>query len=968
MDRDKRFWTAGVFAGALLLVATTAIGAPFGGKPEADRLAGAADRAGANDSQLAWTSALAASVRAYGPNSEPTASALIGLAKSQWRAEDGDAAIVGAVRALAIVEATPNADQKLLADILDRLGDFYVSRHDVDHGEVLLQRSLDLRLKIYGPRHPETAWGFGELAAAKLRAGKSSEGVALYAQTVELDRALLAPADQRRLLHQIEFGNALINMGDMKGGEAMLRAAATDSATLPDTDPERIGALEGFGLMLVNQGRVDEAAKVYVQVVELGRKSRSLGDQADAKAVLGFIRLDQGRYEEAETIMLEGRKDFQAVKNDVLAAVSMMNAGTAAARRGDQALGMQRRLTALRELQALPNPNVVAVALVKFKLADSYAATGDLKSALQTERDAVEEIHKFRAENSTQRMTADLSLGWIMALNGDTRAGFEMARTAGLRLEDFSRRQAIAQLKTTGVRENAEALGRVLRTAQLAGDPETGFHFAQVLIETDAGRAAAAQNARLSSGSSAVADALKHRQRSMEERLKLEDAAATASADPATEARFKAIDADIATAEAVLDRDMPDYRSLTDPAPIAVAAAQARLDRGEALIVPVATDEGLFTFAITRDAAVWDHSPLTRLQVRALVERMRSGIDAGGNVRSAVDASGSTHAEATGFDRKAAFALYQAIFTEKIRVLTDHASTYTLAASDAFSPAPFAMLVTAEPRGDDNDPAALRATPWLIRKAAIQVAPSIPAMRAGADSRSGRTGFFGAGAPALSGAETPGAATTYFRGAEVDVTAVKGLAALPGAAVELRDMARALGQNHSTLLIGAEATEGAVKAADLSQARVVAFATHGLVAGDLGGLAEPALVFTPPAVGGSADDALLTASEAAQLKLDADWVILSACNTASGATGQSPGYTGLARAFMLAGGRHVLVSHWPVRDDAAARLTVDTVRASARGQTPARALQQAMLKLIADKRVPNGADPAVWAPFVVVGR
>jgi CHAT domain-containing protein len=127
------------------------------------------------------------------------------------------------------------------------------------------------------------------------------------------------------------------------------------------------------------------------------------------------------------------------------------------------------------------------------------------------------------------------------------------------------------------------------------------------------------------------------------------------------------------------------------------------------------------------------------------------------------------------------------------------------------------------------------------------------------------------------------------------------------------------------------------------------------------------LVFTPPVTATANDDALLTASEAALLKLDADWVVLSACNTAAGSGGDAPGYTGLARAFMFAGGRTILASHWPVRDDASARLTVDTIRASTKA-SPAQALRQATLRLMDDRRIADSANPAVWAPYDVIGR
>lgn len=143
-----------------------------------------------------------------------------------------------------------------------------------------------------------------------------------------------------------------------------------------------------------------------------------------------------------------------------------------------------------------------------------------------------------------------------------------------------------------------------------------------------------------------------------------------------------------------------------------------------------------------------------------------------------------------------------------------------------------------------------------------------------------------------------------------------------------------------------------MKALDLSSTSVIAFATHGLLSGELSGLAEPALVLTPPDAASPDDDGLLTASEIAELRLSTDWVILSACNTA-GTDGRpdAEGLSGLARAFLYAGARSILVSHWPVRDDAAARLTTGTLSRIGEDATIGRsqALRQAMLSLMEDE-------------------
>ena len=140
-------------------------------------------------------------------------------------------------------------------------------------------------------------------------------------------------------------------------------------------------------------------------------------------------------------------------------------------------------------------------------------------------------------------------------------------------------------------------------------------------------------------------------------------------------------------------------------------------------------------------------------------------------------------------------------------------------------------------------------------------------------------------------------------------------------------MASALDVNPAkALYLGKAANEQNVETIDLSRYRIVAFATHGLVPGDLDGLTQPALALSAPDVAGVQGDGLLTMEKILALKLDADWVVLSACNTAAGAGAGAEAASGLGSAFFYAGTRALLVTNWSVQSASARDLTTELFR------------------------------------------
>jgi CHAT domain-containing protein len=233
----------------------------------------------------------------------------------------------------------------------------------------------------------------------------------------------------------------------------------------------------------------------------------------------------------------------------------------------------------------------------------------------------------------------------------------------------------------------------------------------------------------------------------------------------------------------------------------------------------------------------------------------------------------------------------------------------------------------------------------------------------------------------VAGRAVPFAVGRKLRGL-ADVEALRHQAPLPETADELCAVARELGSPEGSVYLGAKATEATVRALStsgtLARYQIIHFATHGLLAGETEQLAqslvEPALLLTPPGTATEEDDGLLSASEVAQLKLDADWVVLSACNTAGGGEkGDAEALSGLARAFFYAGARALLVSHCAVDSDAAVKLTTKAFAALEADPriSRAEAMRLAEHATMADTSRPQHWVPAahtsVWGPFVVVG-
>ncbi len=443
-----------------------------------------------------------------------------------------------------------------------------------------------------------------------------------------------------------------------------------------------------------------------------------------------------------------------------------------------------------------------------------------------------------------------------------------------------------------------------------------------------------------------------------------------------------------------IEKRFPDYAELTDPKPVVLGQVRAALRAGETLVSVYLGEDSSFIWAVPKSGdAAYAGVPITSAQVAKTVETLRR----------ALDPSATSVDEIPAFNVEMAARLYQDLF-KPVEASWQGASNLLVVPHGALGALPLGLLPTtlgAAPAKTAVPFEEYKRVPWLVRQMALTQLPSISALttlrRTPAPTGERRL-FLGIGDPLfskeqaaeqaappvlLASASTTRGMPIRLRSApktsEVSSAELALLPRLPDTADELMEIAKTLGADPlQDLMLQKNANEKAVKGMNLANRRIISFATHGLVPGELNGLTQPALALTAPDVAGIDGDGLLTMDEILALKLNADWVVLSACNTASGEGAGAEAVSGLGRAFFYAGARALLVSNWPVDSVAARSLMTDLFKRYAAGAPTAKAdsLQKAMLGLLDGpgfldpangKPAFSYAHPLFWAPFVLVG-
>lgn len=932
------------------------------------------------DATRAAERALALGTGAFGADDvrlSGTLSALGGLARDK---ENFGEAARYYERALAGLQAAASEPSDV-AGAMDDLGDVYGLLGRFDDGEWMLKRAIDLFDRSFGhdaEAQPNYDKMLNDLGNLYLDAGRLPDAEATLRRSLAIARA--------------------------RNGEAHLNVAST---------------MGNLATVLEHEGRYAEAEKLYQQTLQ--GYERAYGPNHATTAIglnnLANVYSAQGKHEAAaglqERVLAIYEQAFGPESPDVGRALNNLANSYADLGRNAQALVLYRRSLAVmeRKFGEGSGPTALAAGSLGQALRDdgqTDEARPYLLRCLEIDERVLGTAHPQLVKDLRSLAQLDLKTGNLTDARSRLDRALPIARdrlgprhhdtiATLINLADVDRRDgkwqdALARLRLAATALNAQKNVQFIRFPEIDpwlidaiwrvsdGRPDNAamdeaYGAAQRAHETSAGAALSQMAARFGAGNDAIAG-LVRRQQDLKASLETLDKRVTSELGKADGKRIDTLIASLRAQVAQtqkslddvttqLDRSFPAYADLSSPQPLSIAQTQALLKPDEALVAFIGLRDEAFAFIVTREASALRPIALGSRELSDRVAHLRQGL-------------ADPEAARSSFDLDASFELYTTLFGPISGDIAGRPKLLIVPAG-ALTSLPFQVLVTRKPDPVSAD--RYRQAAWLLNDRAITVLPSVPSLRAlrglAKDSRAQKP-FIGFGDPVLQRSPADKRAgrsvqpyQSYYDGSAVDLERLRtGLPALPETAGELRAVAKALGASpQDDVKLGAAATVTSVNQLALDQYRVVDFATHGLVAGEVNGLSEPALVLTLPDRPTSDDDGLLTASRIAKLKLDADWAVLSACNTAAGDRPGAEGLSGLARAFFYAGARALLVSHWPVDSDAAVRLTTGAFSelSAHPGIGRAEALRRSAKALIADRSSPRNADPAVWAPFVLVG-
>jgi CHAT domain-containing protein len=803
------------------------------------------------------------------------------------------------------------------------------------------------------------------------------------------------------------------------------RAAIADSAKWERRVPPDLMAhaadlnLLNAGRMKAKQGRLAEAEADIRQVLLSRLKLQGKYNPKTTKFVMGLanVLVDQGRYAEVEQLYraaldiqrVTGIKDESQVTAITL---SQLGAVLIFQRKGREAAAIYAELD--RAISRWEPGRKQLLELNGSRITALYAS-GQITDGLAGAQALVDKRSRQLGERHFDTADARGTLAMGYALAGRSADGIKEFKAAIPILIAASRENAADDDDTVSVARRqrlssiVESYIGLLAKVDGGGDQlalET-FALADAVRGRSVQRALSESSARSVTKDPVLAEFVRNEQdlgKQINAALgALNNALASDERDDsvikATKARIDKLRADRRKVGDEIGKRFPRYAELIDPQPPSVEQIKEALMPGESMLSFYFGRDKSFVWAVPKQGTV------VFAAINATAGETQSRVN---KLRESLEPQAALISDIPPFDLALAYEIYS-LLLKPVEAGWRNSKSLIVVTNGALGLLPLSLLPTAPATvASEDDPlfSGYGTVPWLARTHAVSMIPSSAALRTLRNLPPGkpdRTELIAFGDPVFSteqeeeigkAGQSPeptrlAEASATTRGLSlkrrsspkldgIDSAQLAMLPRLPDTAEELRSIALALQADPAKVLnLGRQANERVVKTTDLSGFKVLAFATHGLVPGELDGLNQPALALSAPAAAGVDGDGLLTMEEILSLKLDADWVVLSACNTGAASGAGAEAASGLGRAFFYAGTRAILVTNWSVHSQSAMGLVTDLFRRQAADPqlTRSEGLRQAMIALMdgpgyvgADGKTEFAyAHPLFWAPYSIIG-
>ncbi|MFZ2136523.1 MAG: tetratricopeptide repeat protein, partial [Xanthobacteraceae bacterium] len=741
-------------------------------------------------------------------------------------------AIPIAERELAVFERAFGPDHPNVAAALIDLGEVYEKQGRYAEAEPLYKRALALLEKAHGPEHVKVTPGLSYLASSYEEQGRYGEAEPLYKRALAISEKALGPnhSEVASLLNDLAL--LYYNQGRYREAEALSkRSLAIREKVVGPNDPKIALALNNLAALYQIQGRYADAEPLFVRSVAIIEKARGRNhpDVAITAHNLGSNYRDEGRYSEAEPLF----KRSLAIREKALGpehpyiAISLADLGSLYSIEGrySDAEPLYKRALAIRQKALGPEHPVVGFSLNQ--LGVLYFKQGRYVDAEPLYKQSLAILQKAFGPDHPEVSYPLNNLAKLYWTEDRYANALPFARQviASGRAIPASVLPALLGAERDKLISHETALDNSLNVVQHAS-------------QTAAGEALNALAVRFSAGNDRLAELVRKDQDLVGEAGKLETAIiAAVSAEPsrrdaAKERRIRdriaAITKERDDLQVIFTRDFPDYAALSKPQPLTLKDIQALLADDEAVVIVDLgpKDAKSYVWGITRSVPDWKETAVTADQVSETVSRLRALLNADSREP---------------FDPKLSFALYRQVFGPVESIIGPKAR-WSLVLNGALTSLPPQVLVTSDPAGQ-----ALKDVDWLIRAHAMTVLPSVSSLKvlrtkaAAADAKNPLIGFadpvFDRDLPRLqqnSLVMAELAVARGIRGAIADIAVLrKALPALPETANELKRVAASVKASDADVVLGPDATETRVKQSKLDQYRIVYFATHGLLAGEV---------------------------------------------------------------------------------------------------------------------------------------